>query len=63
MTRVLDNTKFSLLEVVTALEDIWQEIGIKEDQKELRSNTVFEHIKGTVYKLKCLQYDATFQIA
>ena len=38
---------FTLLESITSLEDIWQEIGIKEDQKGERSNTVMRHIQGT----------------
>ena len=46
MSQVVENAKFSLLEVVTQLEDIWQEIGIKEDQKDVRSNTVLQHIQG-----------------
>ena len=58
MSRVVENTKFNLLENVTQLEDIWQEIGIKEDQRELRSNTVQHHIQGLILyyallELKC----------
>jgi len=61
MSRVVENTKFNLLENVTQLEDIWQEIGIKEDQKELRSNTVQQHIQGFSFifyslKLKDTKY-------
>lgn len=48
MTKVNDNIKFSVLESITALEDIWQEIGIKEEQKEQRNNTVVEHVEGDI---------------
>ena len=51
MSQVVESTKFSILEVITQLEDIWQEIGIKEDQKEIRSTTVLTHIQGKYKKL------------
>lgn len=56
MSQVVESTKFSILETITQLEDIWQEIGIKEDQKEIRSQTVLKHIQGIYniiqYKIK-----------
>ena len=52
MTKVMDSVKFSLLESMTMLEDIWDEIGIKEDQKEQRNNTVLEHLQGVYYNVK-----------
>ena len=47
MSSIRDGVMFTLLESITSLEDIWQEIGIKEDQKGERSNTVMRHIQGT----------------
>lgn len=51
MTKVNDNIKFSVLESITALEDIWQEIGIKEEQKEQRNNTVVEHVEDLLKEM------------
>jgi len=51
MSQVVESAKFSLLEVVTQLEDIWQEIGIKEDQKEVRSDTVLQHIQDLLKEM------------
>ena len=46
MSSIRDGVMFTLLESITSLEDIWQESGIKEDQKGERSNTVMRHIQG-----------------
>lgn len=54
MSQVVESTKFSILETITQLEDIWQEIGIKEDQKEIRSQTVLKHIQGIYNTIRIL---------
>ena len=37
--------KFSLLESITNLEDIWESIGISEEQKDQRNKTVLDHLQ------------------
>ncbi|XP_047133005.1 protein regulator of cytokinesis 1 isoform X1 [Hydra vulgaris] len=45
ITSIFDNMKFSLLESVTNLEDIWESIGISEEQKDNRNKTVLDHLQ------------------
>ena len=46
LNKVTDDLKFSVLESMTKLEDIWQEIGIKDDQKVERNQSVQQYIQG-----------------
>ena len=45
ITSIFDNMKFSLLESITNLEDIWESIGISEEQKDQRNKTVLDHLQ------------------
>ena len=43
---ILFNVSKELRNAINTLEDIWQEIGIKEEQREKRNHTVFSLLQG-----------------
>lgn len=62
MSKIREGVMFTLLESVTSLEDIWEEIGIKEDQKEQRNNTVTEHIQELLKEMLAEEDDLKSKI-
>lgn len=62
MSALMENNKFMLLEIVTQLEDIWAEIGIKEDQIEIRSQTVQTHIQDLLKEMLADEEDLKAKI-
>jgi len=45
MQKLIEDVKFSLHETLTSLEEVWDDIGIKEEEKEVRLDTVATHIQ------------------
>ena len=57
MIKLVENVKFSLLETLTTLEEVWEDIGIKDDQKEQRNNTVSTHLQALLNEMLAEECD------
>lgn len=51
ITKVIEDIKFSLEETITRLEDIWSNIGLREDLKDERCKTINSHIQDLLTEM------------